>query len=119
MSYPVVVNNGNAKKLAEQIERNKDISNKLSPFAKYTKLLNSNLKKKQQPMKRKFSIMYSSLESNKKNFWVDKNYGEKNYQNNIIVSNTFPQIHNHNFMMCQSPANFIPPFKIPHNITPL
>ncbi|CEF62706.1 Hypothetical protein SRAE_1000097600 [Strongyloides ratti] len=121
MSHPVMVNNFNEKKLAEQIERNMDISNKLSPIAKYTKLLNSNLKKKQQPMKRKFSIMYSSLESNsKKNLLVEKNYEEKNYQKNFIVSNTFPQVHNHNFMMCQSSTtNFIPPFKIPRNITPL
>lgn len=36
MSHPVMVNNFNEKKLAEQIERNMDISNKLSPIAKYT-----------------------------------------------------------------------------------
>lgn len=36
-------------------------------------------------MKRKFSIMYSSLESNsKKNLLVEKNYEEKNYQKNFI-----------------------------------
>uniref|UniRef100_A0A0N4ZPY0 Uncharacterized protein n=1 Tax=Parastrongyloides trichosuri TaxID=131310 RepID=A0A0N4ZPY0_PARTI len=112
-----------AKKIAEQIEINRNIAMKLSPIAKYTKLINNIDKKKQTPMKRKFSIMYSSLDIDKKDSKSKKLFLEKDDKRNIIVPNAFQRPQNDANCVAKYPVetdnNFIQPFKVPYTLTSL